>query len=70
MRAAWNIESQTGIQAFTQENLDGDPINLLRDWPGIWLSSAVIALFATLLFWILFPKIDTSQRMDPVQESS
>lgn len=70
VRAAWNIESQTGIQAFTQKNLDGDPINLLRDWPGIWLSSAAIALFATLLFWILFPKIDTSQRMDPVQESS
>lgn len=70
VRTAWNIESQTGIQAFTQKNLEGHPIDLLRDWPGIWLSSAAIALLATLLFWILFPKTDTSQRMDPVQESS
>lgn len=70
VRTAWNIESQTGIQAFTQKNLEGHPIDLLRDWPGIWLSSAAIALLATLLFWFLFPRLDTSQRMDPDEDQS
>ncbi|MCA9005133.1 MAG: MFS transporter [Planctomycetaceae bacterium] len=63
VRTAWNIPSQTGIIEFTQKNLSGETAQMLRDWPGIWLSSAAIALFATLMFWVLFPKTDTSQRM-------
>ena len=70
LRAKWSVESQTGILEFTQKNLDGEPLTLLRDWPGIWLSSAAIALFATLLFWTLFPKTDTSQRLPHSEETS
>lgn len=70
LRTQWNIQSQTGIQEFTRKTLDGETLMLLRDWPGIWLSSAAIALFATLLFWTLFPKFDTSQRLSHSEETT
>ncbi|MCA9016830.1 MAG: MFS transporter, partial [Planctomycetaceae bacterium] len=70
LRTQWNIQSQSGIQEFTRKNLDGETLSLLRDWPGIWLSSAAIALLATLLFWALFPKIDTSQRLTHSEETT
>lgn len=70
LRTQWNIQSQTGIQEFTRKNLEGETLSLFRDWPGIWLSSAAIALFATLLFWTLFPKVDTSQRLHHPEEIS
>lgn len=70
LRTQLNIQSSTGILEFTRKNLEGETLTLLRDWPGIWLSSAAIAALATLLFWFLFPKYDTSQRIthaeDPV----
>ncbi|MFK7776542.1 MAG: MFS transporter, partial [Gimesia sp.] len=70
LRTQWNISSQTGIIEFTQKNLAGESANLLRDWPGIWLSSAAIALFATVLFWVLFPKAESSNRLDHIEEAS
>ena len=69
LRSQWNIQSQTGILEFTQKNLAGESANLLRDWPGIWLSSAAIALFATVVFWVLFPKAESSSRLDLTKES-
>jgi len=70
LRSQWNIPSQAGILEFAQKNLDGDSLSLLRDWPGIWLSSAAIALFATLLFWALFPKLDSSSRLAHAEETT
>lgn len=70
LRTQWNIQSQTGIQEFTRKNLEGETLSLFRDWPGIWLSSAAIALFATILFWALFPKFDTSQRLSHSEETT
>ncbi|WP_298866714.1 MFS transporter [uncultured Gimesia sp.] len=69
LRTQWSISSQTGIIEFTQKNLTGESANLLRDWPGIWLCSAAIALFATVLFWILFPNAESSNRLDLTEEA-
>ncbi|MCH9652339.1 MAG: MFS transporter [Planctomycetes bacterium] len=69
LRSQWNIQSQTGILEFTQKNLSGESANLLRDWPGIWLSSAAIALFATIMFWVLFPKAESSNRLDLTEKT-
>lgn len=70
VRTQWQFQTDAGVLAFVQKNLDGDSINLLRDWPGIWLSSAAIALIAILLFWSLFPKIQTETPLAPVEETT
>ncbi|QDT97060.1 MFS transporter [Gimesia aquarii] len=70
IRSQMNVQSESGVLAFTQKNLDGDVINLFRDWPGIWLSSAAIALLATLLFWAFFPKVHSATPLTQTEETT
>jgi nucleoside transporter len=52
LRDSLGIVSRAGMVEFLTK---GD-IEQLRDWPGIWLSCAVVALAALLIFAIAFPR--------------
>jgi hypothetical protein len=43
------------LKVFTQQGTQG-PVELVRDWPGVWLACAALAAVALILFALLFPK--------------
>lgn len=54
-RQRYGIESAAGMIEFERALPDGTSQHLVTDWPGIWLSGAVIAALAMLSFAIFFP---------------
>ncbi|MEW4527959.1 MFS transporter [Maioricimonas sp. JC845] len=56
VRAALGIQSSAGMSEFVRELPDGTAETFVADWPGIWLSGAVIAAIALVGMWVMFPK--------------
>lgn len=63
LREAWGIESTAGLIRFSSR----EGIELLRDWPGIWLSSAAITAVAFLIFAVAFPRRESEPSGDDGQ---
>ena len=58
VRATMGIASEAGVTTFEQ-NIPGEENateTKIRDWPGVWLSGAAIALIGLIGLAILFPK--------------
>jgi nucleoside transporter len=55
LRDKWGIATDAGLKVFTQQGTQG-PVELVRDWPGVWLACAALAAVALILFALLFPK--------------
>ncbi len=56
IRSALGIESKAGVTRFVKNKPDGSQEVRYRDWPGVWLSGAVIALMGLIGLAVLFPK--------------
>jgi len=54
LRSQLGIVTEAGLKAFVQDGAEGK-VEMLRDWPGVWLACAAIAAVAALLFVALFP---------------
>jgi preprotein translocase subunit Sec61beta len=65
LRESWGITSTAGLIRFSSR----EGIEQLRDWPGIWLSSAAIAAVAFLIFAVAFPR-QTSEPGDIADEAN
>lgn len=65
LRESWGITSTAGLIRFSSR----EGIEQLRDWPGIWLSSAAIAAVAFLIFAVAFPR-QASEPRDIADESN
>jgi hypothetical protein len=50
MRDRWGIVSRAGMAAFERKGTE-----VIGDWPGIWLTGAVIAASAMIAFALFFP---------------
>ncbi len=59
VRDKLGISLKAGMMRFTSIGTSQDQI---RDWPGIWLSCAVLVVLCLIAFWLLFPRKDPAER--------
>ncbi|HUG94120.1 MAG TPA: MFS transporter [Planctomycetaceae bacterium] len=60
VRERLGVDANAGLVQFTQTR-EGRAEDKIRDWPGIWLSSAAISAVALAAFALCFPKPRTDQ---------
>ncbi len=63
-RQRCGIESTAGMIEFERELADGTSQFLVADWPGIWLTGALMAAIALAGFILLFPKQNPPDESD------
>ncbi len=54
LRARLGIVAEAGMKTFFQDGPEGT-VEMVRDWPGVWLTCAALAGVAAILFVLLFP---------------
>ena len=54
LRETWGFTSTAGLVEFVQER-NNVSVEMIRDWPAIWLSCAVMGVIACVAFALLFP---------------
>ena len=57
-RDSLGIQSQAGLVEFIPKDANQ---TILRDWPGIWLSCAVLAVIACVAFALFFPSTKSAE---------
>ena len=58
LRSALGVESARGLMSFTSAESNQE---LVRDWPGIWLSFAAFTLLCGVVFVAFFPRADPGE---------
>lgn len=64
VRQQLGIESTAGAYEFEQETKQGQTHRSVRDWPGIWLSSAAMTIICLIGFTLLFPPTAPGREKD------